>query len=127
MDKIFHYYIPLIFDLSKAYGLTALVTAIVETIFFGMIKYNKKNFLSFVFAVNIVTNLTLNIALSIIPKTTINISVAEIAVVVAEFLAFNSYLKLNSKKSFRLFIMTIFSNLISYSTGLIFYNFKNFL
>lgn len=87
-----------------------------------MLKYHKKNFLFFVFAINIFSNLLLNISLSLLPEKSINIYTGELFVIIFEFFAFLFFLKTNAKNSLRLFLMTVSSNLISYFAGLIFYN-----
>lgn len=124
MDKIIHYYIPLIYDMCKLYAAPAFITALIETAFFATQKFNKKGFLPFVFAVNIVSNLTLNITLSVLPHKFMYSAIGEILVVLAEFIAFYCFLKPKSKKSFDLLILVIFSNMISFSAGCIYYGIK---
>ncbi|MGN0013904.1 MAG: hypothetical protein ACI37T_00630 [Candidatus Gastranaerophilaceae bacterium] len=123
MDKFIHYYLPLAYDLCKKYAFTAFATAIIETVFFAVLKYNKKNFLPFVFSVNIVSNLLLNIWLSFTQHSVSDLRLGEFVVVLTEFLAFYSFLKPNSKNAAKLLLITIFSNLISYAAGVIFFTF----
>lgn len=123
MDKFIHYYLPLAYDLCKAYAFTAFATAIIETIFFATLKYTKKNFLPFVFSVNIVSNLLLNIWLSFTRRSVSDLRLGEFVVILVEFLAFYSFLKPNSKNTAKLLLVTIFSNLISYASGVIFFTF----
>ena len=62
-NKIIYGAIPNFFNLCKSFSFAALVTATIETVFFATLKFHKKNFLYYVFFVNIITNLALNITL----------------------------------------------------------------
>lgn len=121
INKIFFYYVPLLFDLTKVFISTALLTACIETcFFFFFFKYDKK-FLSLVFVVNIVSNLVLNIWLSFANINYGNIAKGEISVLIFEYLLFLLFINEKKKIAFKLFILTLFANILSYATGLLLY------
>lgn len=121
MEKFVHYYIPLTLDYIGSFAATALATAIIETFFFWLIGYKKKGFLPFVFAVNIVTNITLNVSLSYLPKVKNYVLLGELIVVLVEFFAFYAFLKPRLKESAKLFAFTLFANLITFALSIIFF------
>lgn len=121
MEKLLHYYIPLTIDYIGTFATTAIATAIIETIFFWLVDYKKKGFLPFVFAVNVVTNVALNVSLSYLPRVKNYVAWGELIVVLIEFLAFYAFLKPHFKESMRLFAFTLFSNLITFGISILFY------
>ncbi len=119
--KFLYYYIPLVFDLCKLFAFSALATAVIETSLFAILKFTKKHFLLFVFFINILSNVLLNIAISFAPDDFIYVIVGELIVVISEFIAFWLFLKPSSAQLKRLFLITILANIFSYSFGLFFY------
>lgn len=118
--NIFYYYLPLVASLIKIFFKTALITAVVETAFFYFAKFRQKKFLWFVFWINIVTNLALNGALSLLPNKNEYFIYGEIIVFLVEFclfsFAFGNRNKYNIK---RLFTTTLTANLLTIILGLI--------
>ena len=127
IDRILYYYIPLIFDLIKAFALSAILTAVIETVFFAFTKNNHKNFLFFVFFVNIVSNILLNIWLSYAKILSNTITYGEITVILSEFALFCIFLKPKFRNALILFVQTIFANVLSYSFGLLLFKFMGIL
>lgn len=121
MEKFNHYYLPLIIEYIRSYAGTAIITASVETFFFFLVGYKKKGFLPFVFAINILTNLSLNITLSFLPENKNFVLWGELIVLIMEYTAFSVFLKPSFKECLRLFSYTIFSNLSTFGISLIFY------
>ena len=123
MDKIFYYFLPLAGDYIKILAGGALLTAIIEALFFFAVSFKGKNFLLFVFFVNICSNVILNLYVGNSHYGAKTILTGELCVVAVEFLLYTMYLKeFALVKSFRLLLMTIFANLVSFSFGLIFLN-----
>lgn len=120
-EKLIFYYIPLLIDYIKIYSNTAVVTAIIETLYFFILKNKTKKFLILVFIVNIFSNITLNIFLSY-KYSQLNILKGEISVIILEYVIFCIFLKPTLKKGTILFIETTIANLISFSTGLLLFN-----
>lgn len=121
MEKFIHYYIPLTLDYIGSFAATALATAVIETFFFWLLGYKKKGFLHFVFAVNIVTNVVLNVSLSYLPKVKNYVLLGELAVVLVEFFAYYAFLKPKFKESMRLLAFTLCANLITFASSIIFF------
>lgn len=121
MEKFVHYYIPLTLDYIGSLAATALATALIETFFFWLIGYKKKGFLPFVFAVNIVTNVVLNVSLSYLPKAKNYVLLGELIVVLVETFAFCAFLRPKFKESMRILALTLFANLITFATSIIFF------
>lgn len=126
-NEIIYGTIPNFFNLCKMFSFAALATATIETLFFATLKFHKKNLLYFVFFVNIITNLTLNVTLSYLSSGARNILIGEICVILIEFFAFMYFLKPNKKNISGLFFMTALANILSYSVGLIFNNITGIL
>jgi hypothetical protein len=117
------YHLLLITDYIKVFAPVAVITAVVEVIFFSLFNFrncNKKFFLIFVFFVNIFSNVALNLGLIYFGKNTLNILIGEIEVILFEFIVFVVFLKLKDKNIIKLWLMTIFANLITFSFGKIF-------
>lgn len=119
MEKFLHYYIPLTFEYIGSFAATALATAVVETFFFWLLGFKKKGFLPLVFAVNIVTNIVLNVSLSYLPRVKNYVLWGELIVVLVEFFAFYMFLQPKFKEGLRLFAFTLFSNLITFAISII--------
>lgn len=119
-NKIIYGAIPNFFNLCKSFSFAALATATIETVFFATLKFHKKNFLYYVFFVNIITNLALNITLAYTSTSARNILIGEICVTLVEFLAFMYFLKPKKKNVANLFGMTALANVLSFCVGLIF-------
>ncbi len=120
MEKFVHYYIPLTLNYIGSFAATALATAIIETFFFWLLGYKKKGFLPFVFAINIVTNIVLNVSLSFFPKVgNYVILLGELAVVLVEFAAYYAFLQPKFKEGLKLFVFTLFANMITFAASVI--------
>ena len=122
MDKIVYYYIPLYWELIKAFAFTAILTAATETLFFYFLKYSKKHFLIFIFLINIFTNIILNIFISFAKIKTHTVLYEEIIVILVEYFLILLYLKPNLKNSLILLIQTTFANILSYSIGILWFS-----
>jgi len=121
MEKFVHYYIPLTLEYIGAFAATALATAVIETFFFWLAGYKKKGFLPFVFAVNIATNVILNVSLSYLPKVKNYVLLGELAVVLVEFFAYYAFLKPKFSESMRLLAFTLFANLVTFAVSIIYF------
>lgn len=119
MEKFVHYYIPLTLNYVGSFAATALATAIIETFFFWLLGYKKKGFLPFVFAVNIVSNIALNVTLSYLPKNKDFVLCGELIVVLVETLAFYAFLQPKFKEGLKLFAFTLFANMITFAASII--------
>ena len=99
---------------------TAVATAIIEMVFWYIAGFRSIKFELLVFIINIVSNLSLNIAFLYIQKTDLNIVLAEILVVLSEFVCIKMFFGKYSAK--RLIKLTIFANLTSYLLGVIYFS-----
>ena len=83
------------------YIIVALLTAIVETAFFWCCRYRNKKFLGYVFLVNILTNISVNLVFAktynIFPYNIYGlIFLLELAVFISEYVLLAIYLRKNS-------------------------------
>lgn len=118
--NIFYYYLPLVASLIGIFIKTALITAVVETLFFYFAKFRQKKFLWFVFWTNIVTNLALNGTLSLLPNKNKYFIYGEIIVFLVEFCLFSfAFANRNKYNIKRLFITALTANLLTIFLGLI--------
>ena len=122
MDKFIYYYIPLILELIKAFSTTAIATAVIETVFFSFLKYQKKYFLIFIFIINLISNILLNIYISYANIDYKTIMTSELVVVLVEYIATICFLKTDFKASLVLFVQILFANILSYSIGIIWFS-----
>lgn len=123
-EKIIFYYIPFCFDLVKAFAATAILTAVIETLFFFFFFKKNKKFLSVVFAANIVSNLALNIWLSFAEINYPNIIRGEFFVLIFEYTVFLFFAGQKGKNAVKLLAYTLLANVISYSAGLLLFGLK---
>lgn len=101
------------------YFMAALLTAMIETTFFWCCKYRSKAFLTYVFAVNILTNVLINQVLRIAYPFFSSciyylIFLLELGVFISEFILLSAYLR---KDYARIFILVFLANLITWSLG----------
>lgn len=96
--------------------LSAGLTAAVETLFLAAYRRGAA-FLGLCAAVNVASNLTLNLVLAFLPRAALTWLVypLELAVVAAEY----SVYALACGRSRRLFLLTLAANVLSYSLGLL--------
>ena len=96
--------------------LSAALTAAVETMFLAAAYRRDAAFLGLCAAVNVASNLTLNL-LALLPRAALTwlIYPLELAVVAAEY----SVYALACGRSRRLFLLTLAANVLSYSLGLL--------
>jgi len=98
--------------------LCALLTVIIEAPFMYLLGYRKRDELLLIACVNIVTNLLLNLGLSLGfygREVGAYIYVFESAVVAAEFILYS----LAFRWSWKLFLVTLAANCLSYGVGLL--------
>ena len=97
--------------------LACLLTVLIETPFLALLGYRKKEDLILIAAVNVATNLTLNLLLGLVfaGRSGVWVYVLEAVVVATEY-AFYSRAWGRSR---RLFLQTLAANVLSYSIGLL--------
>jgi len=100
----------------------ALITVIVETLFFVIVGYRQKIFIIYCILVNLFTNISLNLIVNLLFRVgvqrlflSIFIYPLEVGVVLTEYYLFKRLLG-GSKK---LFLLTFCANILSYSLGVI--------
>lgn len=99
---------------------TAAVTAIIEVTFWFCCRFRDFKFLIFIALINIFTNLAANIYFLFIKTNFSNILIAEISVILTEYALIQAYPK--KQKKLKIFIFTVFANLISYLSGVIYFS-----
>jgi len=113
----------------------AVLTVLIETFLFFLYGYRQKMFLAVVALANLVTNVTLNLAVfvtallcarSILPGYAFYIIIAfgEAAAVAAEYIIFEKYLRDSDNAKYHnrkrlLFIQTLSTNAVSFTAGLL--------
>ena len=97
--------------------LSAALTAAVETMFLAAAYRRDAAFLGLYAAVNVASNLTLNLLLALLPRAALTWLVypLELAVAAADY----SVYALACGRSRRLFLLTLAANVLSYSLGLL--------
>ena len=93
--------------------LACFLTVVIETAFFALVGYRRKEQLAVVIAANIATNLALNLLLLVLPYTYPTVLLLELAVLAAEYAAY----ALAFGRSGRLFLLTMLANLLSFGLG----------
>ena len=94
-----------------------MLTALIETAVFAAAGYRRKIDLCLCASVNLLTNLALNLVLSLCGSGTGTVVLLEILVVAAEYICYSrAYGKGNN-----LFPLVLFSNLLSYLIGRLIY------
>ncbi len=94
-----------------------VITVVLETAFFAVLAYRKKDDLVIVALANVITNLSLNLFLYLVPAaySPLWVFLLEVLVVVVEYLIY--------KKAFggsaKLLLMTLGANVLSYLAGLL--------
>lgn len=116
-EEIIHYYIPLILDALRTFGLTAIITACIETTVFAFSEFAEKHRLTCVFWANIISNVAINTVLSYKGSSINNILIGEALVVLFEFIVFYIYFRLKHGNSGKLLYITFLANLTSYVIG----------
>ena len=96
-----------------------MLTVILETAFFALVGYRKRDFLLLCVAVNVATNLALNMAVYALFYEPLAILIGELLVVALEYLAYALVLG----RSKKLFLLTLAANAISYLAGGLLYGF----
>lgn len=98
--------------------LACALTVALETGFFLIIGYIDKPFIAMCICANVITNLTLNLLITVLYRFGADISVAvyplEILAVAAEYVLYS----LIKRRSWSLFLLTLAANVISYCAGL---------
>lgn len=94
-----------------------VITVVLETAFFAVLAYRKKDDLVVIALANVITNLSLNLFLSFVPSaySPVWLFLLEALVVAAEYLIFS----LAFGVSARLFLLTLGANVLSFCTGLL--------
>lgn len=95
--------------------LCCLLTVIIETCFLAALGLRNPYEIKIIVCANIVTNLTLNLALALIPSLYGWIYVLEVLVVAAEYFIYRQAFG-NTR---RLFWLTLAANVLSYCIGLL--------
>ena len=92
-----------------------LLTVIIETSFFCFLGYRNRDFHTACVAVNIITNLTLNLTLSkaVFLRSTLVYIILEIVIVMIEFTVYC----IIEKPSVKLFLHTLCANIMSLTFG----------
>ena len=116
-DRILYYYLPLIADMTGKFAFAAILTAVIETLFFTVFYRQNKKFLTVVFFANIVSNVLLNLFLFRVSHFLRAFVVGEISVVLFEFAVFYLYLKPKNKEVLKIFLLTLAANVISFTAG----------
>ena len=98
-----------------------IITVVMETALFWVFGFRKRNDMAIVALANVITNLTLNLIVAIVPGADrlVWVLLLEAAVVAAEYLIY--------RKAFggsaRLFMLTFAANCLTYGTGLVLHHF----
>ena len=99
----------------------AVLTALIETVFFRAAGFRDKDFLLLSAAVNLMTNLSLNLILNLTGWGTVGVLFLEAAVVGSEYLCYSSA----EGRSARLFLLTFAANLVSFFMGVLIYGWRS--
>ena len=97
--------------------LACVITVVVETVLFRIFGYKKADDLVIIVLSNVITNVTLNVLILLVPDLydVPWLIIAELAVVAAEYLIYRRAFG----GSFKLLILTFFANVLSFASGLI--------
>ncbi len=99
----------------------AVLTALIETVFFFAAGLRDRVFLLLCAAVNLMTNLTLNLILNLTGWGTTGVLFLEAAVVGSEYLCYSAA----EGRGRRLFLLTFAANLVSFFTGVLIYGWRS--
>ena len=94
-----------------------ILTVVIETAFFAVLAYRKKDDLVIVVLANVITNLSLNLFINLVPGaySPLWIFLLEALVVAVEYLVY----RIAFGGSAKLFFLTLGANVLSYSAGLL--------
>ena len=95
--------------------LACFLTVLIETPVLWLLGMRSRDEVSLAVCVNIVTNLTLNLAFLAIPYTALAVLIGETLVVLAEYAVY----ALAFGRSWRLFLRTLLANALSFTLGLL--------
>lgn len=105
---------------AAGFLIPAVLTAVIETVFFWAMSRRDRGFLFLCAAVNLMTNLALNLILSVTGREISLVLILEAAVVASEYLCYSAA----EGRSRELFLLTAAANLISYLTGVMIYGWR---
>ncbi len=91
-----------------------ILTALIETLIFYFWGFSKKEGLIFVVAVNVATNILLNLSFYFLDYDSF-LLIGELLVLVVEYFLYAYYFGI----SFKLFILTLFTNFLTFMLGII--------
>jgi len=103
----------------------AALTAVLECLFWFLAGYRQRPTQLFIAVINLASNLTLNVSLSLIANffpsypRLLTLAALEISVVLAEFLLLVLYLMPGRREKVRLFVLTFAANFLTCAAGLI--------
>ena len=102
------------------YGTACILTVIIETVFFRLFGWKNRADLIIIALANVVTNVTLNLFLSLVPGAhePVWIALLELAVVASEYLIYRRAFGASGK----LLPVTFFANILSFLVGAYLYN-----
>ena len=97
------------------FGVACIMTVIIETVFFRLFGWRGRTELVIVMLVNVITNVSLNLIISLLPDVygSFWLIILELAVVAAEYLIYRSAFG----PSGRLLPVTFFANVLSFLLG----------
>ena len=94
--------------------LACALTVLIETPYLAFFGYRDRYALTVVVCVNVITNLTLNLALRfLVPLTGLSVLIGELAVVGAEYLLY----RIAFGRRRGLFLLTLSANILSFGRG----------
>lgn len=96
--------------------LACALTMLIETAYWYLAGFRDRYFVIVCLAVNVATNLTMNMVLYAVGINRINVAVAEILVVIAEYAVYSLISDVSRKK---LLAHTVAANALSFSIGLV--------
>ena len=98
-----------------------IITVVLETALFAVLGCRKRDDLVIVVLANVITNLSLNLFLLLVPSaySPVWILILEIIVVAAEYLVY----RIAFGGSVKLFLLTLSANVLSFSAGLLLQHF----
>ena len=99
---------------------TAAATALIEAIFWYFAGFRSIKFEILIVILNIISNLSLNIAFLYIPQKNLNILISEIFVILFEFIVIKAFFKRYCWQTLLKF--TFFANLTSYFLGFLYFS-----
>ena len=95
--------------------LYCILTVVIETAFLALTGYRKPDEIKIIICANVLTNLSMNLLLCFIDRSTLLLIILELIVIGAEYLIYGAVFG----RCRRLFLLTLAANVISCGIGLL--------